>query len=89
MTSIFKKKAEHAQNSKFVMMRVAALAPQEIKSLIQDLESFVWAKNYKMAEQICLRNIDLFDQYTEVRDLLCTVLPRFAQFVEIRKKAAM
>ncbi|MFZ2958512.1 MAG: hypothetical protein WA705_16620 [Candidatus Ozemobacteraceae bacterium] len=89
MTSIFRKKAEHAQNAKFVMMRVAALAPQEIKSLIHDLTSLVWAKNYKMAEQICLQNVDLFDQYTEVRDLLCTVLPRLAQFVEVRKKAAM
>ncbi|HNW35692.1 MAG TPA: hypothetical protein PKM25_12210 [Candidatus Ozemobacteraceae bacterium] len=89
MPSIFKKKAQHAEDAKLVMMRAAAIAPAELKSWITIVTSFVWAKNFRMAELRCRQHIDVLDQFTEIRDLLCTILPEFARFVDIRKKAGM
>jgi len=87
MPSMFKKKAQHVENAKFVMVRIAAMAPPGLKSWVTIVTSFVWAKNFKMAELRCRQNIDILDQSTEIRDLLCTILPEFAQFVEIRRRA--
>lgn len=87
MPSRFRKKALHVQDAKMTMLRAAAIAPPELKAWLAGVSDFVWSKNFKMAELRCRQNIDLLDVHTELRDLLCTILPDFARFVEVRKKA--
>lgn len=89
MPSLFKKKAQYAQDAKMTMLRAAAIAPPELKEWMAALSEFVWNKNFKMAELRCRQKIELLDAHTELRDLLCAIFPEFAQFVEIRKRAKL
>lgn len=87
MPSKFKEKAQYLENAKLVMMRAAAIAPPELKTCIDEVTSFVWAKKFPMAELRCRQNIDVLDRHPELRDLLCTVFPDFDRFVGVRKAA--
>ncbi|MBP7635136.1 hypothetical protein KBA41_13305 [Candidatus Ozemobacteraceae bacterium] len=87
MTSRFREKARHLEEAKLTMIRAAAIAPQELRAFVDEVTSFVWAKKFPMAELRCRQNIDALDLLPELRDLLCTVFPEFARFVEVRKVA--
>jgi hypothetical protein len=87
MTSIFKKKAQQLQDAKMALIRAAAIAPAELRPLIDLISKDIWAKNYKMAEVRCKQKADELNQCPKIVDILSEILPGYALFVEIRKKA--
>ena len=87
MPSRFKEQAQRLEQAKLVMMRAAAIAPAELKTCIDEVTAFVWAKKFPMAELRCRQNIDALDRQPELRDLLCTIFPDLDRFVGVRKAA--
>lgn len=88
MPSIFKRKAQQADDAKTALLQATVAAPAELRPLVNALSELVWQKNYKMAETRCKQHADELDTCPAVREALCRALPGYAEFVKIRLNAS-